>query len=78
MDDDDCKDKLATAAMEQGGAQALAKEALVYLDAIGADNEELQVAAHLLHTAAKLAAHAALYRRLAKRDDDGGTETEEA
>lgn len=72
-EEDDRRDKLATAAMEQGGAHALAKEALVYLDSPSADNDELQVAAHLLHRAAQLADHAALYRRLAKRAEEDET-----
>lgn len=65
----DHKEKLAIAAMDHGGALSLAMTALIYLETPDASNDDLQVAANLLNRAAKLADHAALYRRIGETEE---------
>jgi hypothetical protein len=66
----DDKERAGLATMETGGAHALARVAAHYLDCYDQDSDHLQVAAHLLGEASRLADHAALLRRRIAREAD--------
>ena len=63
------EEKAEVSKQEQGGAHALAVAAAELLESYDASSGDLQICAHLLNDAAKLADHAALYRRLSQKPE---------